>query len=307
MIPLGAAAICLPTLLMTTNIFRLPVASWHDNTAQGANTTNAITTNATAVARPLAPLNYSCGCWDAQPGTRWVQLSLRAPTAVYGVEATLGHHFRVNVSTDGVAWGPASPWPCVASPCLFVTGPVLAQHVRIMVAWFDARQDTPSFQGAVLGCRFHVRQGLGGGGNAVMVGLTSTLLLVGRDPLDPLAGPGPPNVSALLGNNTGGAVRPARVAPFNCTAGGDPASNATVAWIQLALGLPPWTPPSPLRAGLLLACSALLLQTWGPPAWPHIWIAHLDLGPSPPPPPPTCPSFLAIPPRVEFQLTVTGP
>ncbi len=304
---------CLPTLLMTTNLFRLPVASWHDNVAEtnttannnsNNNTINSNNNNATT-ARALAPLNYSCGCWDAQPGSRWVQLSLRAPTSVYGVEATLGHHFRVNISTDGVAWAPASAWPCVASPCLFASGPVLAQHVRIMVAWFDARQDTPSFQGAVLGCRFHVHQGLGGGG---VVGLTSTLLLVGRDPLDPLAGPGPPNISALLANSTttSAAVRPARVVPFNCTAEGDPASNATVAWMQMALGLPPWAPPYPLRAGLLLACSAFLLQT-SPSTWPRLWIAHLDLGPPSSSALTTCPSFLATTPLVEFQLTVTGP
>ena len=294
---------CVPTLLLATNLFRIPVVSWHDNAWKPAlppsgTNNNTLTTNSTNRTLPL--LNYSCGCWDAVAESRWVQLSLRAPTAVFGVEATLGHHFRVNVSSDGVNWSLYAG--CASSPCVFASGPVLAQHVRIVVTWFDAQQDTPRFQGSVLGCRFHVRQGIGSSvraaSAAASVGLTSSLFLIGRDPLDPTARPGPPTVVSTYDNSSS---TPARLVPFNCTDNNTSSNNASLVWLQSALGLPPWMPPPLLRTRILGACATF------PPSTPRlIWLARVDL-PASPAATTTCQPFLAAPPRISFQLTVTGP
>lgn len=334
--------ICVPTFLLTTNLFRLPVASWNDNTGNGTNlppSGNALNTSAypNSNNRTLPLLNNSCGCWDAVAESRWVQLSLRAPTAVFGVEATLGHHFRVNVSSDGINWLLYAA--CGSSPCLFASGPVLAQHVRIVVTWFDAQQDMPQFQGSVLGCRFHVRQGIMP--TAGTVGLTSMLFVIGRDPLAPITSAAarlePPNVSVWWDNNSSSPSPAAvRLMPFNCTPEANTnntrMNNASLAWVQSALGLPAWTPPSLLSARILRACAMFPLPplavpsssstTRLPPLVPAggagggLWLAYVGPPPSPPSPPPPAaatvcrPSFSSLPfqatpPRFTFMLTAS--
>jgi hypothetical protein len=127
---------------------RVPLVSWAERPSAAGNLT---TTN----------LTESCGCW-ALNDARWVDLDVGNLTPIIGVEATVGHPFRANLSTDGVRWD--TSFACAASPCLF--GRVVsARWVRLSIFWFDAFQDAPVFSGAVLGCRYSVQAvGLQGGG-----------------------------------------------------------------------------------------------------------------------------------------------